>query len=357
MKNNIALSFDDVLLVPQKGILNSRKDADLSTTISGIKLQIPIISANMSSVTEGKMILKMAISGGLGILHRMQSIEEMRSILKWIRMHDQSVPIGFSFGIDDTWSLRVAAAFSSGATIACLDVAHAHHKNVIWNVQEFWNVHGARPLIVGNIATPDAALAIAESTPEQFRKLLTLKVGIGGGSLCTTRIQTGFGIPTLQSLMDIKYADYSNYDCGKLQSVSIIADGGIKNSGDIVKAIGAGANAVMIGNLLAGTDETPGNVIKGTDGARYKIYRGSASYGDKQLRGEDPENVEGDEMLIPYKGPVEKVINHLTDGLRSGISYSGYSSLESFRSQAEFVQISQSGLKESLPHGKYSLTI
>jgi IMP dehydrogenase len=172
---------------------------------------------------------------------------------------------------------------------------------------------------------------------------VAFKASIGGGSLCTTRIMTGYGIPTLQAIWDINEAHG--------HAISIIGDGGIKNSGDIVKSLAAGADAVMLGNLLAGTDEAPGNIIKAKD-LLYKVYRGSASFGDKALRGEETRNVEGDEALVPYKGSVKRVIAGLLDGVRSGFSYGGAASIHELQAHAEFVEISAHGFQESLAHGK-----
>lgn len=335
-------SFDDVLLVPKYSIIHSRKDINLKTSISGVELGIPIISANMSSVTDVEMCLTLGQLGGLGILHRMMDIKTMISSLKEI---PEDIKVGFSFGVGEDWYYRLEAGIEYGGNIACLDVAHAHHIKVkeilkkIASSKVFYNF----PIIVGNIATESAATDImcwyTENhilEPEKALQKLTLKVGIGGGSLCTTRIMTGCGIPTLQSILDIAPS----------VSCDIIADGGIKNSGDIVKCLAAGSNAVMLGSLLSGTKESPGDIILGRDGNKYKVYRGSASFGDKKVRGETTKNIEGVETLVEYKGSVVDIINNLTDGIRSGYSYLGGDLTD-----CEFVEISGSGFKESTPHG------
>lgn len=344
-----ALSFDDVLVVPQYSNIQSRRETDLSTSISTVELRIPIISANMSSISGVEMLFKMGQIGGLGILHRFNSINEMRSDLDKI---PSDFKYGFSFGIDNLWKDRVEAGFDSGAAIACLDVAHAHHEETLKVVFDYFRKFRNMPLIIGNIATSTAVMQYANLIPKDQRSFVTFKVGIGGGSLCTTRIQTGCGIPTFQSIIDVRESiNAIEYENLPHPQISLIADGGIKNSGDIVKAIGAGANAVMLGSLLAGTEECPTSIIKGGDGTLYKVYRGSASYGDKKLRGEEPKNVEGTETLVPYQGLVEKVINHLNDGIRSGLSYSGCKSVAELIGQAQFVEISPAGYQESKPHG------
>jgi len=345
-----AYSFDDVLLVPGFSQVNSRKDIDLSTSISGLKLDIPIISANMSSVTGAEMCIALGKLGGLGILHRMMSIDEMVTAIK-SSLSAGARKVGFSFGIGDDWMDRFVAGIEAGASIACLDVAHAHHIRVrkIIETISTQKYYYAFPLIVGNVATADAAIDIRYWYIQnnlhyaKYGELLnpiTIKVGIGGGSLCTTRVMTGCGIPTLQSVMDVQYAAYDTMD--------IIADGGIRNSGDIVKSIAAGASAVMLGSIFAGTKEAPGDVILGPDGKKYKVYRGSASFGDKKTRGEETKNIEGTETLVEYKGSINDIIPDLLDGIRSGFSYLGN---ELNTNYIKFVHITNNGLNESKPHG------
>lgn len=332
----LQLSFDDVLVPPRKSNIRHRSEIDLSTTISGVPLDVPIVSANMSSVTGIDMCVALADFGGLGILHRMMPISEIQSSCREIgRQTDR--PFGFSFGIGNEWEKQVEAGIENGAHIACLDVAHAHSVHVLKVVRLFVNRWDRFPLIVGNIATAEAA--------KDFQELIdhypiSLKVGIGGGSLCTTRIMTGCGLPTLQSILDV----IPN------TSGDVIADGGIKNSGDIVKSLVAGADAVMLGSLLAGTKQTPGEVV-GHGQELFKVYRGSASFGDKKMRGEDTINIEGAEALIPFKNKdVASVLSRICDGIRSGLSYIGARNLIEARGKGTLVQISPNGLKESNPH-------
>jgi IMP dehydrogenase len=340
MKPRKSYSFDDVMLVPRYSVMNSRADADLSTSVAGVPLRIPIIAANMSSVCEETMGIAMGEVGGLGIIHRMCSVERQLYMVKTV--HDAGQPVGFSVGVGPDWRDRMDACHRY-ASIVCLDVAHGHHLRVVELLAEYFRTYQDYPIIVGQIATAEAAGMFIEGIPEKYHRCVAFKASIGGGSLCTTRIMTGYGVPTLQAISDINEAHG--------HAISIIGDGGIKNSGDIVKSLAAGADAVMLGNLLAGTDEAPGNIIKAKD-LLYKVYRGSASFGDKALRGEETRNVEGEEALVPYKGSVKRVVTGLLDGVRSGFSYGGASSIHELQAHAEFVEISAHGFAESLAHGK-----
>ena len=278
--------------------------------------------------------------GGLGIIHRMCSVERQRAMVKAV--HDAGCQVGFSIGVGADWRERMDAC-REFASIVCLDVAHGHHLRVAELLKEYFRTYREYPIVIGQIATAEAAGMFIEGIPQEYHRTIAFKASIGGGSLCTTRIMTGYGIPTLQAIADINEAHG--------HAISIIGDGGIKNSGDIVKSLAAGADAVMLGNLLAGTDEAPGNIIKAKD-LLYKVYRGSASFGDKALRGEQTRNVEGDEALVPYKGSVKRVIAALLDGVRMGFSYGGAISIPELQANAEFVEITAHGFAESLPHGK-----
>ena len=340
MKMHKAYSFDDVMLVPRHSEMSSRADADLSTSVAGVPLRIPIIAANMSSVCEEAMSIAMAEMGGLGIVHRMCSVEREARMVKTV--HDAGQQVGFSIGVGADWRDRMEAC-RRYASIVCLDVAHGDHRRVVELLSEYFEKYADCPIIVGQIATARAAGMFIEGIPEKYHRSVAFKTSIGGGSLCTTRIMTGYGVPTLQAISDINEAHG--------HAISIIGDGGIKNSGDIVKSLAAGADAVMLGNLLAGTDEAPGNIIKAKD-LLYKVYRGSASFGDKALRGEETRNVEGEEALVPYKGSVKRVVGALLDGVRSGFSYGGAASIHELQEHAEFVEITAHGFAESLAHGK-----
>ncbi len=328
------------MLVPRYSEMNSRLDADLSTTVAGVHLRVPLIAANMSSVCEDSMAIAMGEMGGLGIIHRMCPVQGQERMVRVV--HEAGQQVGFSIGVGPDWRDRMEAC-RKFANIVCLDVAHGHHRRVVELLAEYFRTYRDYPIVVGQIATARAAGMFIQGISEEFHRTVAFKASIGGGSLCTTRIMTGFGVPTLQAIADINEAHG--------HTISIIGDGGIKNSGDIVKSLAAGADAVMLGNLLAGTDESPGNIIKSKD-LLYKVYRGSASFGDKALRGEETRNVEGEEALVPYKGSVKRVVSNLLDGVRSGFSYGGASSIQELQANAEFIEITAHGLAESLPHGK-----
>lgn len=335
-----ALCFDDVLLVPQYFDKKSRKEVDLSTNISGIKLKLPIISANMPSVTGAKMAFELSKVGGLGILDRMipllEQVEEIINFYKYINSGFDfpcDPVIGASIGIGETDLSRAKALIEQGAKIICIDVAHADQKQTITTYLKFREKYPDFPLIIGNYATP------FNLTPFLNDSKLTFKVGVGGGSHCTTRIETGCGLPTFAS--------------GELFSkdnrIKFILDGGIKSPGDIVKSLAVGASAVMLGSLLAGHEECPGNVIK-QNGKLYKIYRGNASFGTKIETG-NTEHVEGEESLVLYRGKVYKTLARLEQGIRSGMSYCGSENLHQLVSKSQFVEISSAGYHESKPHG------
>ena len=337
-----ALSFDDVLLVPGYNNIGSRSDVSLQTTVAGFPLNIPIIAANMPSVCEYDMADALGAAGGIGIIHRMQPI---------LRQCDQAVAncqfnTGAAIGIGDDWKDRTESLLGAMVQLICLDVAHGHQARVMDVALEFLDNYDV-PLIIGNIATGHAAAHFANEISERDHSRVALKVGVGGGSVCTTRIKTGFGVPTLQSVMDV-YEALDSCD----SEISIIADGGLKSSGDIVKALAAGADAVMLGSLLAGTREAPGDVIKDDKtGLKYKVYRGAASYGAKAAHFGEAEYVEGAERLIPYKGAVIKTLNSLADGIKSGLTYCGVDNISDLQEEAEFVRITEAGFKESMPHG------
>lgn len=338
-----ALSFDDVLLVPGYNDIKSRSDVTLETDVAGVDLGLPIIAANMPSVCEADMAIALADAGGMGIIHRMQSIEHQCDQVVAAAFHGE---VGGAIGIGDDWKDRTESLIGARASMICLDVAHGHQSRVMDVALEFLDSYKL-PLIIGNVATGFSARHFAKEINDLDHCRVALKVGVGGGSVCTTRIKTGFGVPTLQSVVDIyEVLDDLNSD------MSIIADGGIKSSGDIVKALAAGADAVMLGSLLAGTREAPGDVIKDDKtGLKYKVYRGAASYGAKKAHFGEAEYVEGAERLVPYKGHVGKTLTSLSDGIKSGLTYCGVDNITDLLDESEFVRITAAGYKESLPHG------
>ena len=339
------LSFDDVLLVPQYNEVESRSDVNLDTHIGGLHMKIPIIASNMPSVCEGEMAIVMGYKGGLGIIHRMQSIKDQAMQVA----QSASYNVGGAIGIGDDWQVRTESILGAQGNVICLDVAHGHQEKVHDVALEFLDSYPDVPLIVGNYATAMGVDSFLYQVDKSDLSRITLKVGVGGGSVCTTRVRTGCGIPTFQSIMDI-------YELTKIDypEVSILCDGGCRNSGDIVKALAAGADAIMTGSLLAGTEESPGEVIKDDrTGRKYKVYRGAASYGAKKAYFGEADYVEGAERLIPYRGEVYEVVDHLLDGIRSGLTYCGVDNLHDLRKNADFVRVTSAGYNESLPHGLF----
>lgn len=329
-------SFDDVLLVPKYSNIKSRADVDLSIDLGkGIKLDIPIISANMKHVSGPLMVSTIAKLGGLGILHRFQSCN-MDKLAAFLMAKD-SVPkelinrIGVSVGISDDDKSLCDQFVDLGARVICVDVAHADSGSCVKFIRWFSNEFPHVLLIAGNIATPLGFLHLGQAGAD------VVKCGLGSGSICSTRIETGNGVPQLTAISDIERGRFSYPE---LDHVKIIADGGIRRSGDCVKSL-CFSNVIMLGSLLAGTDEAPGEIII-HKGKKYKQYAGSSTFKNK--------NVEGVVGLVPNKGSVVNVIEKLLEGIRSGCSYQGAQNLKQLRENPQFVQITNAGLVESHPH-------
>jgi IMP dehydrogenase len=473
IRDDFGLTFDDVLLVPHRSAIRSRKDVSTDTWLTpGIHLSIPIISANMDTVTETRMAIAMAQLGGIGILHRFMTIEQQADCVLRVkrsesiivespftispdvsvelacqRMEEEDVgglvvvdeenhllgivtnrdvlfapkkdiplnqvmtprerlvvaskdesleearrklyehrieklPLvdeeGHLTGLitaqdiikiqehpqatkDNRGRLRVGAAvgarlddmeraascLAAGADVLVVDIAHGHSDHVINMVKSLKQGFPEVPIIAGNVATAQGVKDLAEAGAD------AVKVGVGSGSICTTRIVTGFGVPQLSAISECAEA-------GRELNVPIIADGGIRNSGDLTKSLAAGASTVMIGSLLAGTDESPGaTVIR--ESRRYKIVRGMASLSanmdrrkleKSELAIEEWGEVvpEGVEATVPYKGAVNDILYQLVGGLRSGLSYAGARSIEELWQVAEFIRITPSGMQESETH-------
>lgn len=382
-----ALSFDDVLLVPGMSKVESRKDVDLSChlrqdldedenyTDPGPEFRIPIISSPMDTVTGRDMIVAMHEAGGLGVAHRYCSIKEQVEMVKAevvgsekkldfeyskVSMNSTLMPnirrgmppsdILQKYIAKDTLSHNAAAAVgvtgdyleraqelvNANCKILCVDVAHGHHISVREALKNLKKKFGQDViLIAGNVATAKAFEDLSRWGADAIR------VGIGGGSICSTRIQTGHGVPTLQSIIDCVESS---------GEAKIIADGGIRNSGDIVKAIAAGADLVMLGSLLAGTDESPGQVFSSAEGKKYKVYRGMASVeAQVDWRGE-ARSLEGVSTTIPYKGSVKKILKDLEQNIRSGMSYTGAEDLSELYYNSEMIRQTQAGMRESFTH-------
>jgi len=338
-----ALSFDDVLLVPQHNVIASRKYVDTSTKISkNLTLKVPIISSCMDTVTGPKMAVAMWNYGGLGILHRYNTIEQQLDMFTHVIQAGAQCAI--AVGSTGDYFERTAVLVENGANTICVDVAHGDSAVVIEAVKKLHKTFSHITLIAGNVATGEGCSHLIDVGADAVR------VGIGGGSLCTTRIMTGHGVPTLQSVLNCyEYLWYHKYN-----DFCIIADGGIKNSGDLVKSVAAGAGAVILGQLLAATDESPGELVD-TSYGKVKRYRGMSSFAAQfDWRPEKKDEIvpEGEDTMLPYKGSVTKILHQLVGGLRSGMTYSNAKTLNELKRNAEFVQITSAGWAESKPHAK-----
>lgn len=339
-----ALCFDDVLLIPKYWSGGSRKEVDISTRVGGLPIDIPIISANMPSVSGLEMAYVMDDFGSLAILDRMGPIEsQVEKIVEFRRTRKENSKIGGSIGIGQSALEDCKTLIEADVSLICIDVAHADQRDAFDTLQKVMQAYPKFPVIIGNYACH----------PKQgydFKRMLNVswKIGVGSGASCTTRIQTGCGLPTFQSLEMMRDAGSYTYKGG------LIADGGMKNSGDIMKSLAVGASAVMIGSLLAGTVEAPGAVIKDDrTGNKYKIYRGNASATSKVEAGLREEFIEGAEMLVPIKGSARGVIQQLIDGIKSGFTYCGSRNLPELWEKAEFMQVSAATQRESQPHGLF----
>lgn len=335
-KRGRALTYDDVLIVPQKSEVRSRKDPDLSTQLTkNIRIQKPFISANMDTITESEMLIAMDKLGAFGILHRFMTIEEQVQHIE--KAKETGVKnIGASIGVNADYMDRALALVKAGANVLTIDIAHGHSVTMLETMSELKNKFSDIEIIAGNVATPQACRDLIEAGAS------AIKVGIGPGSMCTTRIITGCGVPQLTAIALCA-------EVCREHDVPLIADGGIKTSGDIVKAFAAGASSVMLGSLLAGTLETPGEIRHGR-----KAYRGMASRAaQNSWRGGVPEGMapEGEATSVAIKGRVSDVINELSGGLRSGMSYINATALSEVLNKAYFMEMSSVGFQESVAHG------
>ena len=334
-------SFNDVLIVPKYNKIASRREVNLQTQVTkNYKIDIPIIAANMDTICEAEMAIALGKMGGLGIIHRFLSIKDQVKEVEKVKKH--KLITAAAIGVKDIEE-RVKALVKAKVDILVLDVAHGHSKRAGKTLDYIKANYPKVDVMVGNIATKDAA--------EYFisKKADAIKVGIGPGAMCTTRVMTGAGIPQITAIMDVYEASQNR--------VPICADGGIKCPGDVVKAIGAGANTVMIGSLLSGTKESPGKIItKGKN--KFKEHRGMASYlaTVKKMKMDGKKvnkdvHVEGEMMLAPYQGPISPIINKFLGGLASGMTYTGSKNIDSLRGKADFIEISPAGYSESIAHG------
>ena len=395
------LTYDDVNIVPKYSELESRDKVKLNTKFTkNTELTIPIVASPMDTICELDMAKEMMDWGGVGVIHRFQSIEKQARMMKslhyeWDRyfdgvpgitddeertiekewkewwdsvkhwnhpptesdwkdlkdrwwwadsiIHDEKIwkkkPLCAAIGVTEDYLERAKELVNNGCNVLLIDVAHGHHKLVGEAIEKIKKDISRVEVIAGSIATEYAAKYLCEKGVDGLR------VGVGNGSLCETRIRTGVGVPQFSALFDICSVT-DNYN------VPVIADGGVRYVGDICKGLGCGADSVMLGSLLAGTKETPGDITKVGEWPNerlYKKYRGSASIDSKRDRGEY-DNIEGNSKIIPYKGKVKRILFDIRDGLSSSFSYVGASNILDFQSKCEFVRVTQAGTIEAKPH-------
>ena len=340
-----ALTYDDVLLVPQYSeILPS--DTNLSTTLGHLELELPFISAPMDTVTEAPMAIAIAKAGGLGLIHKNMSAAQQAAEVR--KVSKKNLLVGAAVSVGDEQFERAKKLVAAGAQLLVVDSAHGHSKGVLDQIKRLKKEFKKKVTIVGgNVASAEGTRALIKAGAD------VVKIGVGPGSICTTRVVAGVGVPQLTAVMEaVAEAKKSN--------TPIIADGGIKYSGDIVKALAAGAAAIMAGGLFSGTDESPGSIIT-VGGKKMKTYRGMGSidamdagskdrYGQKGTKSKKKLVPEGIVGYTEYKGSVEDIIFQLTGGVRSGMGYNGAKDLKTLQKNPEFVRITSAGFQESHPH-------
>ena len=333
MKTNY--SFDDLLLVPQYSEIFSREDISLDVDFKAMTLKLPIVSAPMDTVTGYSMAQTIADAGGLGIIHRYNNIQDQCHLVRKAKA-GLNRKVGAAIGVSGDYLQRAIALVKVGVDVLCVDVAHGHHAMMRHALTTLRNTLGDTVhLMAGNVATLEAFNDLADWGADSIR------VGIGGGSICSTRIQTGHGQPTLASVFECAQSD---------RDALLIADGGIRTPGDIVKALAAGADAVMLGSMLAGTSESPGKVFQQSGGHSVKAYRGMASQEAQiEWRGRVASD-EGVSRFIPFKGSVLPILEKLNKNIRSGLSYSGATNIRELQAKAKFIRQSVSAQIESSTH-------
>ena len=340
-----ALTFDDVLLLPRfSRILPSETEISLELT-KKIKLKTPFLSSAMDTVTESSMAIALAKSGGIGIIHR--NLEVQKQGLEITKVKKKNLFVGAAIGTSQEDLFRAKYLIDRGVDLLVIDTAHGHSEKVLKILCKIKKKNYRIPICVGNIATSEAAKKLYNSGAD------IIKVGIGPGSICTTRMVAGIGVPQITAIMEVSTAL-------KGKNIKIISDGGIKFSGDIAKAIAAGADAIMMGSIFAGTEESPGKKFK-IKNKFYKKYRGMGSIGamsagssnryfQKNYKDKSKFVPEGVDGRVEYKGNVSKIIYQLQGGLRSSMGYIGAKRLIDIKKNAKFIKITKAGFYESMVH-------
>ncbi|MEI6866972.1 MAG: IMP dehydrogenase [Actinomycetes bacterium] len=346
----LGLTYDDVLLLPDASDVVPSEVLTETRLTRKITLKVPLISSAMDTVTEARMAIAMAKAGGIGIVHRNLPIEDQ---VKHVIEAKRAGLVGAAVGVGDDGFARAAALIEAGVDVVVVDTAHGHHRAVLDAIARIKKDFPQIEIIGGNVATRSGAQALINAGVD------AVKVGVGPGSICTTRVVAGVGVPQVTAIMEAHKA------CVKAD-IPLIADGGLQYSGDIAKAIVAGADTVMLGSLLAGCDESPGELVE-INGRKFKAYRGMGSLGAMQSRGEQksyskdrymqddvlsedklvPEGIEG---KVAYRGSVAVVVHQLVGGLRSGMGYAGAATINDLQRNGQLIQITSAGLQESHPH-------
>ena len=340
-----SLTFDDVLMLPRySSVLPSETNISLKLT-KKILLRVPFLSSAMDTVTESKMALAIGKEGGIGVIHR--NLSKNKQSLEVKKVKNKKLLVGAAVGTSQDDLNRAKSLIDNGVDIIVIDTAHGHSEKVLKTLSKLKKIVGNVPICVGNIATGEAAKKLYDYGAD------VIKVGIGPGSICTTRMVSGIGVPQISAVMDVKKALNK-------KKIKIISDGGIKFSGDIAKALAAGADAIMMGSIFAGTDESPGKKFK-VGGRIFKQYRGMGSIGAMSAGSANryfqkiqsdrskfvPEGVEG---RVEYKGKLSKIIYQLQGGLRSSMGYIGARNLNEISKKAQFIKITKAGFYESMVH-------
>ena len=346
----LGLTYDDVLLLPDASDVVPSEVSTSTQLTRNISIAVPLVSSAMDTVTESEMAIAMAKAGGIGIIHRNLPIEAQVTHVKLVKNVGLA---GAAVGVGDDGFARAQALIEAGVDVVVVDTAHGHHRAVLDSIARIKKFSPTTEVIGGNVATRAGAQALINAGAD------AVKVGVGPGSICTTRVVAGVGVPQITAILEASKA------CNKA-GIPLIADGGLQYSGDIVKALVAGANSVMLGSLLAGCEESPGELIE-IDCVKYKAYRGMGSLAAMQSRGEQksyskdrymqddvlsedklvPEGIEG---KVAFRGSVADVVHQLVGGLRSGMGYAGAPDIATLRREGRLIQITAAGLQESHPH-------
>ena len=340
-----SLTFDDVLLIPKySDVLPSETDISLNLS-KKINLKVPFLSSAMDTVTESKMAVAIAQAGGIGVIHRNLNIRKQSEEV--MKVKKKKLIVGAAVGTNNEDVDRARSLIDNGCDLIVIDTAHGHSAKVLKVLSKLKKINSNVPICVGNIATAEASKKLYNSGAD------IIKVGIGPGSICTTRMVAGIGVPQISAIMEVKGAL-------KNKKIKIISDGGIKFSGDIAKALAAGADAIMMGSIFAGTDESPGKKFK-IKGKLYKQFRGMGSIGamssgsanryfQKNFKDKSKFVPEGVEGRVEYKGNVSKIIYQLQGGLRSSMGYIGAKDINQIQKKAKFIKITKAGFYESMVH-------